>query len=170
MKNLNRPIEIWQDVSLALILWGYGGNWRYVRLQFYWSCHLDWDVRLKRGGHRIMRHWFWNRGLKQLLHTCIGDWIKFHPELVCFFTVFSQKQEKLLKALLTYTFKLFDLPCWSSKSRKILESVLICLEGGSFGSCPALEANELPRVRFYLRGLGHRRKLWPSTMRHNIYL
>ena len=50
-----------------------------------------------------MGHSFRNRGLRQLLNTCIV--LVFHQETVCFFTVsFGDKIEKNLKALLACTF------------------------------------------------------------------
>ena len=37
---------------------------------------------------RIRENWFWNWGLKHLLHTCISGWAKFPAEPVCFFVAF----------------------------------------------------------------------------------
>ena len=42
---------------------------------------------LKKRGQQNRAHWFWNRRLRHLLHTCVEDWRKFHSESLCCFLV-----------------------------------------------------------------------------------
>ena len=61
----------------------------------------------------------------------IGDWRKFHTELVYFFITFLMTKKKLLRALLTCTFirllmNSFDLHSYSSKSRSRYTFRLLC--------------------------------------------
>ena len=81
-------------------------------------------------------HWLWNRGLRHLLHTCIGGWRKFHAEPVCFLLFFCI-QKKFVKALLTYTnisllLKSFNLSSHGSELRKryTIRLLLMCAEEG----------------------------------------
>ena len=66
------------------------------------ACHfIDPDLKVEKGDNKIRGHWFWNGGLKHLLHTSTWHSGKFKQSMSAFF---SNKKEKLLNVRLNCTF------------------------------------------------------------------
>ena len=106
---------------------------------------------LKSGDNRIMRHWFWNRGLRC---NCIGGWWKFPSEPVCVFHCFFGDKKRFESLIYLYfhplIIRFFWLALMQFKLEEKIQPLLMCLEGNSFRSCSVSRADELPRGRVCL--------------------
>ena len=89
-------------------------------MSFCWSWPGGW----KRGGNRIRGHWFWNEGLRNLLHTSTRGSEKFQGEPTCFFVFFLWQKGIAFKYFWACTFTPWlldslDLLRYRSESNKI---------------------------------------------------
>ena len=103
------------------------------------------------------QHWFWNRGLRHLLNTCIEGWKKFNVGpvsffIVCFVTIFfKEKKATLTCILITWLLIFFDSPSYHSELRKRykLRLLLMYFRGRDFWKLLCLG-----RQMKWLEGLG----------------
>ena len=125
----------------------------------------------KRCGSRTGGRWFWNRGLKHLLHTCIGGWRKFQAEPFFFWWPKRTAIKNSLDSCFHFVIICFDFPSCGSESRKTytLSLLLMCLEaeglegGRAMVVVQPVRSKLLTRWKSFLEGLGNERKLRHSS-------